>query len=145
MSRITSTTPMTTTDCPSWCVNHVRPEDVHGGVQWGGDTTLHIGADVEGETTEGRWVVGHSVDGPTPATLDADADGQMTTDQGRAFAAAIVATCDLLEGAPATSTANIARRVAERIRSTAVDASQMAALAATLGMTLEEVLGLDPA
>ena len=83
-----STTARTTTDCPCWCVNHVRPEDVRGGVQWGGDTTLHIGADVEGETTGGRWVVGHSVDGPTPATLDADADGQMTTDQGRAFAAA---------------------------------------------------------
>jgi hypothetical protein len=97
MSTITSTTTSTTTDCPSWCVEHIRPEDAPGGVIWGGTSTLHMGADVQGETTEGRWVVGHSVDDLDPATLDAAADGQMTTAQARAFAAAIVAACETIE------------------------------------------------
>ena len=49
--------------------------------------------------------MGHrdSVDGPEPATVDAYAAGQMTPAQARAFAAAILAACDTLEGAPDTA------------------------------------------
>ena len=62
-----------------------------------------MGADVSGDTTQGRWVVGISVDGAAPATLDGDAHGQMTPQQGRAFAAAIVAACEIIEATPVTA------------------------------------------
>ncbi len=102
MTTDTKSTTRTAT-CPSWCVHDVAPEDIVDGVQQGGDTVLHMAADVSGETLEGRWDVGISQDGTAPATLDGYAHGQMTPQQARAFAAAIVAACDVIEGTPSTA------------------------------------------
>ena len=86
----TDTKPTTrTATCPSWCVQDVAPEDIVDGVQQGGDTVLHMAADVSGKTMEGQWDVGISQDETAPATLDGYAHGQMTPQQARAFAAAI--------------------------------------------------------
>ncbi|GAA4402899.1 hypothetical protein GCM10023168_13900 [Fodinibacter luteus] len=140
MSTTTDTTTATET-CPAWCVEHIRPDDVHGGARWGGDTTLHIGADVQGPTMEGRWVVGCAVDGPEPATLDAASDGQMTPDQGRAFAAAIVAACDQLEGQ--TATGRVARRVHSLMTAHPLDADRLEAVAAALGVDWFDLVRTD--
>ena len=96
MSTITSTTASTTTDCPSWCVEHVRPDDVVGGVIWGGNT-LHMGPTVEGEGVEGEWAVSVSVDGLEPVAVDAYQAGQLTPPQARALAAALIAACEVAE------------------------------------------------
>ena len=100
-TQSTHTTPTAT--CPSWCVNHIASDDVHGGVPWGGDP-LHSSADVKGETTEGEWLgrdrakrrrTGHS--------RRLRAPGQMTPEQGRALSSAIIQACETIEGTPVTA------------------------------------------
>ncbi len=98
-------TPTTRTGaCPSWCERtlHISPDDVHDGVPWDGET-LHSSADVKGETTDGEWLVGIAMSDGEPATLDVYAPGQMTPEQGRALASAIIQACETIEGTPVTA------------------------------------------
>ena len=48
-------------------------------------------------------MVGISVDRPGPATLDAEARGHMTPEQGRALASAIIKACETIERTPVTA------------------------------------------
>ena len=65
MTINTTTATTRTATCPSWCVQDVAPEDIVDGVQQGGDTVLHMAADVSGKPWRASGTSGS--DGTEPA------------------------------------------------------------------------------
>ena len=127
----TVTAPVTEA-CPPWCTGHLASD---------GSTTVHVREVTVGNmTVTCEWAPTCTVTNGEQLVDVRDVDWASGQD-ARDLAAAIVQACDLIEGDRAS--ARIARRVSAILTAEPIDADQLEAIAAALGVHWHDLVRPD--